>query len=170
MTPTRGRLSTGAAALLAGTIAAALLAGCAADDAEPTAAPSTPAATTGPTPSPTETAAPTTPVPGAADRPLDALDAYALCRAQTGGYYDDPGRTEFAPFEEATVLLRDDGDWYVYMEVDDFAREPALVEAAGSECIVGGTFAEPEWQLFGTISREYADESIADYNRPPAQD
>ena len=169
MTATPSRLPKGVIALLTAAIAAALLAGCAADDADSTAEPSAPAETTSPTPAATETTAPTTPVPSADDRPLEALDAYALCRAQTGGYYADPGRTEFAPFEEATVLLRDDGDWYVYMEVDDFAREPALVESAGSECIVGGTLAEPEWQSFGTISREYADESIADFNRPPAQ-
>lgn len=170
MTATRSRLSKGAVALLAGTIAAALLAGCSAGDAEPTAAPSPSVETASPTPAATETAPPTTPAPTASDRPLEAIDAYALCRAQTTGYFDDFGRTEFAPFEEATVLLRDDGDWYVYMDVDDFAREPALVEAAGSECIVGGTIGEPEWELFGTISREYADESIAEYNRPPAQD
>ena len=167
MTATPSRLPKGVIALFTAAIAAALLAGCTADDAEPTAAPSTPAETT-PAPTATETVPPTTPA-AAADRPLEAIDAYALCRAQTGRYYEDPGRTEFAPFEEATVLLRDDGDWYVYMEVDDFAREPALVESAGSECIVGGTLAEPEWQSFGTISREYADESIADFNRPPAQ-
>ena len=56
------------------------------------------------------------------------------------------------------------------MDVDDLTREPELVDSGGSECIVGGTIGEPEWELFGSVSREYADESIADYNRPPAQD
>ncbi|MEI5585094.1 MULTISPECIES: hypothetical protein [unclassified Agromyces] len=163
------------ATLVAGAIAlAGLLAGCAPGDPDPTASPSAPPTTTAPvetTAPPPESAPPTeSPSAGGTDRPIEAIDAYSLCRAQTSGYYGDPGRTVFAPFEEATVLLRDDGDWYVYMEVDDPSREPALVESAGSECIVGGTVAEPVWQLFGTIAREYADESIADYNRPPAQD
>jgi hypothetical protein len=173
MTRTRhGRLKP-AHALLAGAIAlTGLLTGCApGDDADPTATPAetTPAAPVETTPAVSETP-PATPGARGADSPLEPIDAYALCRAQTGRFYDDPGRTEFAPFEDATVLLRDDGDWFVYMDVEDLTREPELVDAGGSECIVGGTIGEPEWELFGSVSREYADESIADYNRPPAQD
>jgi hypothetical protein len=164
-----------AVTLVAGAIAlTALLAGCAPGEPDATASPSPvpttsePAETTAP---PTESSPPTgTPSAGDTDRPIEAIDAYSLCRAQTSGYYGDPGTTVFAPFEEATVLLRDDGDWYVYMEVDDPSRGSELAESAGSECIVGGTIAEPAWQVFGTIAREYADESIADYNRPPAQE
>jgi hypothetical protein len=155
-------------ALLAGGLAlAALLVGCAADD-RPVQT-STPAAPVETTPAPSETPPPATPVARGSDSPLEAIDAYALCRAQTTGYYGDPGRLVFASFDDATVLLRDDGDWYVYMEVDDPSAGD-LSEAAGSECIVGGTIGEPEWQSFGSLAREFADESIADYNRPPAQD
>ena len=107
---------------------------------------------------------------GTVDRALEAIDAYALCRAQTYAYYPgDFALVEFAPFTDATVLHRDDGAWFVYIEVDDGNRTPDLVEAAGSECIVGGTIAEPEWQSFGVISRDVAEDSIADYNRDPAQ-
>ncbi|HEU4757516.1 MAG TPA: hypothetical protein VFS72_12675 [Agromyces sp.] len=111
-----------------------------------------------------------TPTGEGADRPLEAIDAYALCRAQTYAYYPgDFALLDYAPFADATVLQRDDGDWFVYIEVDDGNRTADLVESGGSECIVGGTIGEPEWQSFGTISRDVADESIADYNRPPAQ-
>jgi hypothetical protein len=151
---------------------AGLLAGCAAEEPDPTNTPSAPPTTSAPaetTAPPTETASPETPAARGPESPLEAIDAYALCRAQTTRFYGDPGRLEFAPFDEATVLLRDDGDWYVYMEVDDPSAGD-LAEAGGSECIVGGTIGEPEWELFGSLAREFADESIADYNRPPAQD
>ncbi|MGR0221424.1 hypothetical protein [Agromyces sp. ZXT2-6] len=161
-------VTLGAGALLL----AAVLTGCAAEDPDPTTTPSAPPTTSEPvetTPPPTETAPPATPEARGPGSPLEAVDAYALCRAQTTRFYGDPGRLEFAPFGEATVLLRDDGDWYVYMEVDDPSAGD-LAEVAGSECIVGGTIGEPDWELFGSIAREYADESIADYNRPPAQE
>ena len=89
--------------------------------------------------------------------------------AEVARRHGDFALVEFAPFTDATVLHRDDGDWFVYIEVDDGNRTPDLVEAAGSECIVGGTIAEPEWQSFGVISRDVAEDSIADYNRGPAQ-
>lgn len=159
-----------AVTLLAGAVAlAGLLAGCAPGDPDPTATPSAPPTTSEPaetTPPATETAPPTEePAARGAGSSLEAIDAYALCRAQTGRFYGDPGRTVFAPFDAATVLQRDDGLWYVYMDVEDPSQEPELVDVAGSECIVGGTMGEPQWELFGSIARDVADESIADYNR-----
>lgn len=164
----RGR-PRAATVTVAAAAVALLLAGCA------PAGPTTPATTAPPaetTPPPTTEMPPAsdTPATGSADRPLEAIDAYALCRAQTFAYYPgDFALVDYAPFSDATVLQRDDGDWFVYMEVDDGNRTPDLVESAGSECIVGGTIGEPEWQSFGVISRDVAAESIADYNRPPAQ-
>ncbi len=154
----------------AGVVAALAACGPAGPEPTPTSAP--PATTPAETTPPPETGMPPasdTPT-GTADRALEAIDAYALCRAQTYAYYPgDFALVEFAPFTDATVLQRDDGDWFVYIEVDDGNRTPDLVEAAGSECIVGGTVAEPEWQSFGVISRDVAEDSIADYNRGPAQ-
>jgi hypothetical protein len=168
------RLARVAAAALAAAGVAAVLAACVPGGPQP-APSSEPPATTPvetPTPAPSETEMPpaSDPPTDTADRPLDALDAYALCRSQTASFYPgDFGLLEFAPFTDATVLQRDDGDWFVYIEVDDGNRPADLVESAGSECIVGGTVGAPEWQSFGAISRDVAEDSIANYNRPPAQ-
>jgi hypothetical protein len=154
------------AALLAVAVAT-LLAGCASE------APAPSPTTASPTPSGSpETTPPVTDEPPGArgpEAPLEAVDAYALCRAQTLMFHPgDPTLVAYAPFDEATVLLRDDGDWFVYMDVDDGNREPELVEVGGVECIVGGTIGEPDWRLFGAITRDSADEAIANYNQPPA--
>lgn len=119
------------------------------------------------TPASPASSPPATPAARNADSPLEPIDAYALCRAQTTGYYEgDFGLVDFAPFVDATVLERTDGLWFVYIEVDDGNREPALVESAGSQCIVGGTIGEPQWEMFGAISREVADEAIAGFDDP----
>ncbi|MBM7505976.1 hypothetical protein ACFPER_02590 [Agromyces aurantiacus] len=133
--------------------------------AETTPAATTPAATASEMPPASDT-----PTGAGGDHPLEAIDAYALCRAQTYAYYPgDFGLLEYAPFADATVLQRDDGQWFVYIEVDDGNRPADLVDAAGSECILGGTIGEPEWQEFGTVSRDAAEDSIANFNRPSAQ-
>ncbi|GGI45963.1 hypothetical protein BCL57_001474 [Agromyces flavus] len=168
----RPRLAPAAATALTAAGVAAALAACSPSDTqnEPTSEPpaTTPVETT---PPPESEMPPASDTPtGTADRALDALDAYALCRAQTYAFYPgDFALLEYAPFTDATVLQRDDGDWFVYIEVDDGNRPADLVESGGSECIVGGTVGEPEWQSFGTISRDVAEDSIANYNRPPAQ-
>lgn len=146
--------------------AAGLLAGCA--PAGPVApAASEPAATTG-APEPTETAMPPAsdePIEADADRPLEAIDAYALCRAQTYAYYPgDFALLEYAPFADATVLMRDDGLWFVYIEVDDGNRPADLVDSGASNCILGGTIGEPQWELFGVVTR--GQDVIDDYNAP----
>ncbi len=128
-----------------------------------------PAATTS-SPSPTESAMPPAsdePIAADADHPLSNLDAYALCRARTYAYYPgDFALLEYAPFADATVLLRDDGLWFVYIEVDDGNRTPDLVDSSASNCIVGGTLAEPQWELFGVVAR--GPDVIDDYNAPLA--
>ncbi|MFC9918290.1 hypothetical protein [Agromyces binzhouensis] len=158
----RVRSRTGTA-LLGAIALTALLAGCTA---------------TG-TPSPSEAPPATTPVPTAsdmppasdgpgaavADRPLEAIDAYALCRAQTYAFYPgDFALLEYAPFDEASVLLRGDGLWFVYIEVDDGNRSADLVESGASNCIVGGTIGEPQWEVFGVVTR--GDDAVDDYDAP----
>ena len=145
---------------------AVMLVGC-----SPSPSPS-PTDTAIPSTSPTATAsAPATAAPRDATAALEAIDAYALCRAQTTGYYEgDFAKVHFAPFADATVLLRDDGLWFAYIEVDDENREPALVEVAASHCAVGGTIGEPEWALFGTMTRDGAADLIANFNGPLPSD
>lgn len=138
------------------------LAGC--TPTEPTPSPSPAPAETTPAPSAVPTAPPAT---RDASSPLESIDAYALCRAQTTGYYPgDFALVDFAPFDEATVLQRDDGLWFAYIEVSDGNREPALVDVGASNCIVGGTIGEPEWKRFGSMTRDGAAEIIAGYNDP----
>src|SRR5215207_5760468 len=155
------------ALLLAASIA---LTGCVGSDPLPSpsvdvsAPPTTPPASSGP---------PATASPPARDAAsqLEAVDAYALCKAQTTGYYPpDFGVVEFAPFADAFVMLRDDGRWFVNIEVDDGNREAALVEVAASECIVGGTIGDPDWQQFGSTTRETAEQLELRFDNPLGSD
>ncbi|BDZ55291.1 hypothetical protein [Agromyces marinus] len=146
---------------------AALLTGCAPGGPLNPPASEAPATTTPAPASPTSEApaASDEPAPTGADRPLDALDAYALCRAQTTGFYaGDFALVEYAPYSDASVLLRDDGLWFVYIEVEDGNRSADLVDVAASNCIVGGTVAEPRWELFGVVTR--GQEVIDGYDAP----
>lgn len=136
--------------------------------------PTPPAPSEQPTSEAPSTTPPTTPAaeaPAASDRgpgsPIEAIDAYALCKAQTTGYYGgDFAKVHFAPFDAASVLQRDDQNWFVWIDVTDENREPELVDAAASNCIVGGSLGEPAWWTFGTVSNDGAEELIAHYNDP----
>jgi hypothetical protein len=144
-----------------------LLAGCAPGGPVAPPASEPPAATTeSPSPSASEMPpASDEPIAADADRPLQAIDAYALCRAQTYAYYPgDFALLEYAPFADASVLLRDDGLWFVYIEVDDGNRPAELVDTGASNCILGGTVAEPQWELFGVVTR--GQDVIDGYNQP----
>jgi hypothetical protein len=142
------------------------LAGCV--PMTPVDPPETSPAVTSSPPTATPTAPPTTePSARTSSSTLEAIDAYALCKAQTTGHYPgDFALVEFAPFESATVLLRDDGLWFVYIEVHDENREPSLVDVAASHCVVGGTIGTPNWQTFGSMTREHSQEFIDGYNNP----
>ncbi|GAA1061782.1 hypothetical protein [Agromyces bracchium] len=163
----RRRLGSAGPILAAAAIAA--LAGCAPGGPVAPATSEPPAATTA-SPTPTASEMPPAsdePIAADADRPLEPIDAYALCRAQTYAYYPgDFALVEYAPFADATVLLRDDGFWFVYIEVDDGNRTPDLVDSGASNCIVGGTIGEPQWELFGVVTR--GQDVIDDYNAPLA--
>ena len=113
----------------------------------------TPEATGSAAPVPTITITPT-PVTRTGDSPLEPIDAYALCKAQTMGFYDgDPALVTFAGFADSVVALREDGAYFVYVEASDGNREPELVNVGTSTCIVAGTLGNPVWTLFGSRVR-----------------
>ncbi len=131
-----------------------VLAGCATPtpggSPSPTASsgpPETPAPQT-PAPTVTVTAAP---VERGPDTPYDLFDAWLSCRDLTTAVYDDPGRVEFASFDESDVVRRDDDLIYVYIETVDSSSGEAREVA--SECILGGTLGDPDQLLFGVTAR-----------------
>jgi hypothetical protein len=147
-------------------LAAVTLGGCA--TAAPTVAPTAQPAQTADTPSPPPPAEPA-PVPSApargADTTLEAIDAYALCKAQTLAIIapEELSGISWAPFESSTWLQRDDGAFGMYIEAtnenraaDDEGREVALY------CKVGGTLGEPDWLDFGVGSREPDRDALLD--------
>lgn len=142
--------SRSAGILVAGVLFAAMLmlSGCVPANVPPDATESAE-----PVPVPTVTI---TPAPAArtADSPLEPIDAYALCKAQTIGHYEgDPGLVTFAEFGDAFVAVREDSAYFVYIEASDANREPDLVDVGASNCIVGGTIGTPVWTLFGSMVR-----------------
>ncbi|MGO4785220.1 hypothetical protein [Cryobacterium sp. W22_MBD10_FK3] len=92
-----------------------------------------------------------------ADTPLEPIDAYALCKAQTLSQASPASLSgiSWAPFDSAVSLLREDGAIGIYIEATNENR------AEGSDgrdialfCRVGGTMGEPDWLGFGVGSRE----------------
>ena len=119
----------------------------------------TPTASSGPTSAPSAAARGT-------DTRLEAIDAYALCKAQTLAIIapEELSGISWAPFESATWLLRDDGAIGIYIEATNENNAP------GSEgrdvaltCKVGGTLGEVTWLGFGVGSREADRNAILDY-------
>jgi|GEM_PF-3179179 len=156
MESNRRRRAASVALVVTALAVTAVLAGCTPGGPVAPAESEPPAATT-PSPTPTASEVPPAsdaPIAADADRPLEAIDAYALCRAQTYAFFPgDFALLDYAPFPDATVLLRSDGLWFVYIEVDDGNRPADLVDAAASNCIVGGTIGQPQWELFGAVTR-----------------
>ena len=117
----------------------------------------TPTASSEPTSSPSATAR-------GVDTRLEAIDAYALCKAQTLAFFPgDFSRISWGPFESATWLLRDDGAIGIYIEATD---ENNAVGSAGRDvaltCKVGGTLGEPVWLEFGVRLREADRNTVLD--------
>ena len=132
--------------LLAGALCALVLTGCVSTTASPDATESAE-----PVPAITITPNPTA---RTADSPLELIDVYALCKAQTIGFYEgDPGLVTFADFAGSFVAVREDGAYFVYVEASDGNLEPDLVNVGASNCIVGGTIGAPEWTMFGNMVR-----------------
>ncbi|POH62796.1 hypothetical protein C3B59_11325 [Cryobacterium zongtaii] len=100
-----------------------------------------------------------------ADTPLEPIDAFALCKAQTLSQASPASLSgiSWAPFENAVTLVRDDGAIGIYIEATNENR------AEGSDgrdialfCRVGGTIGEPDWLGFGVGSRETDRDYILD--------
>jgi len=103
--------------------------------------------------------------PRGAESGTEAIDAYALCKAQTLAIIApaELAGIFWAPFEDATWLLREDGAIGIYIEATNEnkaqggeGREVAL------QCKVGGTLGEPVWLDFGVGSREADRDTILD--------
>jgi hypothetical protein len=102
-----------------------------------------------------------------ADVSLEAVDAYTLCRSQTAGSFGpDLALATYVTADQADVRLRDDGNFFVIINVTDGNREPELVDAAAAHCIVGGVIDDPEWWLYGSVLRESVPELLEDFNHP----
>jgi hypothetical protein len=150
-------------------LAAVALGGCAAP--APTAQPVQTAAT----PTPPSSAEPA-PVPSApprgAETNLEAIDAYALCKAQTLAIIApaELSGISWAPFERSTWLQCDDGAIGMYIEATNENRAPG---DEGREvalyCEVGGTLGEPDWLSFGVGSREADQDALLDSLAATAQ-
>ena len=126
------------------------LSGCAAGASTPAA---TVTVTAQPTPAPTATVAPDAPPARTADSTLEAIDAYALCKAQTMVNHPtaEVGRTlVYAPFDESVVASGPDSRWFVEVPTVDQSREP--VTDSFTQCIVGGTIGDPQWTTYGESS------------------
>ena len=100
-----------------------------------------------------------------ADTGLEAIDAYALCKAQTLAIIapDELSGIAWAPFESATWLLREDGAIGIYIEATNENRaEGSDGRDVALTCKVGGTMGEPDWLDFGVGSREVDQDTIMD--------
>jgi hypothetical protein len=113
-------------------------------------------------PAPTITAVPEEPTavpeqPTAApdpDSPMTARDVYDECVELALTYYQgEPDLIEFTPFEDAQVVLRDDGYIYTYIEVIDRNQDEYRSDDTASECIIGGTIGDPDRVLYGVTTR-----------------
>lgn len=114
-------------------------------------------ATTSPAPTPPAAAR-------TADAPLEAIDAYALCKSQTSATPEgDFALLSWAAFAEAQVVRRDDGDWFVRIDMTDQNRTDVPYDNGAVVCIVGGTIGSPSWSLFGNATRESADQMDPNY-------
>jgi len=101
-----------------------------------------------------------TPVPPAEargpDSPLEIIDVYALCKAQTLYQIrpDDPSKVTWGSFGEAISLVRDDGYIGIYIEATNPNAPAGADTDFALECKVGGTIGAPDWMSFGVQTRE----------------
>ena len=133
-----------------------------------TSVPATPQTEAGETSTSTAPLSPASTPPVAergADASLEAIDAYALCKAQTLAIIapDELSGITWAPFESTTWLLREDGAIGIYIEA---TNENSTQGTAGRDvalsCKVGGTLGEPDWLDFGVGSRKAGQDTILD--------
>jgi hypothetical protein len=99
------------------------------------------------------------------DTGLEAIDAYALCKAQTLAIIapDELSGISWAPYESTTWLLREDGAIGVYIEaINENNAQGSEGRDVALTCKVGGTLGEPDWLDFGVGTREVDQETILD--------
>lgn len=100
-----------------------------------------------------------------ADTNLEAIDAYALCKAQTLAIIapDELSGISWAPFESTTWLPREDGAIGIYIEAtNENNAEGSEGRDVALTCKVGGTLGEPHWLDFGVGSRKADRDTILD--------
>jgi len=122
-------------------------AGCTAQESASPAPTVTVTVAATPSPSPSEAPAAES---RTASSPLEAIDAYALCKAQTMINHPtaEVGRTlVYASFEDSVVVAGPDGRWFAQIPTIDQSRD--VVADSYTECVVGGTIGDPEWVVYG---------------------
>lgn len=136
-----------------------VLAGCAPKAVEPSPDSSTPASTSKPTktatptpkPTPTQTVAAPAPAPSGE---LTPETAYQACVAKAIELAKStPDQYVNVPFADSEVVLRTDGNYWVYSELSDYRASPELVDAGATHCVLGGTIADPFYYEVGQIVR-----------------
>lgn len=157
---------------------AIMLTGCTPSQPEPTPSASasrsaSPSASASPSPSaPAPTAAPiATPPPVAASTPLSAQSAFDICtRTVADTYATAQGGTAdqfvYRSIDEATVIERDDGLFFVLVDFTNLVGSADLAEAGSAFCYIGETVEQPYFAAFGTVYRPTADQ-IDPYNPTP---
>lgn len=110
-----------------------------------------PSDTASPAETPTSDPAPSEgPAGGAEFTPQDIFDR-CVTLVSTELYAGEP--VTVGSFDTADVIKRTDGLWYVYVEVSiDDEPDPELSDVA-FECILGGTYGEPNDALYGKRPR-----------------
>ncbi|HEX7834985.1 MAG TPA: hypothetical protein VF479_05905 [Pseudolysinimonas sp.] len=132
------------------------LAGCGVpipgDTGPETVAPSEPPVAETPTPIPDPSEV-TDPGPGSGSDPLQPHDAYARCVTLVSTELYPGEAVTPAGYQDADVIARSDGLYYVYVEVTvDAETDPAMRDVA-FECVLGGTFDTPNDARYGKRPR-----------------
>jgi hypothetical protein len=122
-------------------------AGCTTQDSASPAPTVTVTGAAAPSPSPSEVPAAE---PRTAVSPLEAVDAYALCKAQTMINHPTAEVAKtlvYASFEDSVVVAGPQGRWFAQIPTVDQSRN--VVAHSYTECVVGGTIGDPEWVVYG---------------------
>jgi hypothetical protein len=91
----------------------------------------------------------------------DEATAYEECVDNTlstflGDRSDDVSLVVYQPPADAQIVRRKDGNFYLYIEVDNHTLDtthPELVSAGAAECVVGPSIVQPASALYGATIR-----------------
>lgn len=138
-------------AVLPALVVALTLVGCTTDAPTPASTAggiitSTPETVATPSPMPVATEDPESETRGD-DSPLQAIDAYELCIAQTRDSFTRPDDVQFVTFDQSQVWDMQNGYWNATIDV--VSSDPADAAVPSVACIVGGTIGAPVWHSFG---------------------